>query len=178
MSEVPLSPLGREQIHKLESALLIGSILRPDVLERLRNPEERLTWVDSLAVAAAALARERAKMTISQIAEELGRTEATIRSHLQGRTKAGEIVRETYERIAREGLTIPQIVSSDDLSKLKTELERERRYREKLESVLEDVRSGMARIVSELLPKLVEYNEEITRSVNCIIEKISEVKKS
>ena len=29
--EVPLTPIGREQIHKLESALLIGSILRPDV---------------------------------------------------------------------------------------------------------------------------------------------------
>lgn len=106
MSEIPLSPVGREQIHKLEAVLLVSSILRPEVLENLRNPEERITWVDSLAVAAAAIAREKAKMTIPQIAEELGRTEATIRNHLQGRTRAGQIVRETYEKIAREGVTI------------------------------------------------------------------------
>jgi len=97
LSEVPLSPVGREQIHKLESVLLVNSILRPEVLEELKNPEERITWVDSLAVAAAALAREKAKMLVSQIAEELGRTEATIRNHLQGKTRAGQIVRETYE---------------------------------------------------------------------------------
>ncbi|MDJ0270175.1 MAG: hypothetical protein NXY59_06495 [Aigarchaeota archaeon] len=110
MSEVPLSPVGREQIHKLESALLIGSILRPDVIEELRNPEERLTWVDSLAVAAA-LAREKAKLSVSQIADEIGRSEATIRNHLQGKTKAGQIVRETYEKFAREGvnITLPDV---------------------------------------------------------------------
>lgn len=81
-SEIPLSPVGREQIHKLEAILLVNSILRPEVLEELRNPEERITWVDSLAVAAAALAREKAKMTVPRIAEEIGRTEATIRNHL------------------------------------------------------------------------------------------------
>lgn len=42
-----------------------------------------------MAVATAASAREKAKMPISQIAEELGRTEATIRSHLQGKTRIG-----------------------------------------------------------------------------------------
>jgi probable regulatory domain-containing protein len=106
MNEVPLSPVGREEIHKLEAVLLVNSILRPDVLEELRSSEERVTWVDSLAVAAAALAREKAKMSISKIAEELGRTEVTIRNHLQGKTRAGEIVKETYEKIAREGVSI------------------------------------------------------------------------
>jgi len=52
--EIPLSPVGREEIHKLESALLIASIFSPTVLEELENPKERLTWIDSLAVAAAA----------------------------------------------------------------------------------------------------------------------------
>ncbi|MCD6236103.1 MAG: helix-turn-helix domain-containing protein, partial [Thaumarchaeota archaeon] len=104
--EVPLTPVGREQIHKLESALLIASIFSPTVLKELENPKERLTWIDSLAVAAAALAREKAKMSIPQIADELGRSESTVRNHLQGKTKAGQIVRETYERFLREGVKI------------------------------------------------------------------------
>ncbi len=114
MSEVPLTPVGREEIHRLEAALLIASLFSKEAIEELRNPEGRLTWVDSLAVAAAALARERAKMPVSQIAEELGRTEATIRSHLSGRTKAGKLVRETYERFVREGVRIevPEVFRS------------------------------------------------------------------
>ena len=44
--------MSKDQIHKLETALLIGTLLSPEVMELLKNPEERLTWVDSLAVAA------------------------------------------------------------------------------------------------------------------------------
>ncbi len=141
MSEIPLSPIGREEIHKLESALLVGSIFRREVLEALRNPEERTTWVDSLAVAAAALAREKAKMSVTQIAEELGRTEATIRNHLQGKTKAGQIVRETYERLTREGLKIETQVA---------ELEEERRKREELEKKLGELKSQLTRLLESL----------------------------
>ncbi|GBC74847.1 hypothetical protein HRbin06_00154 [archaeon HR06] len=104
--EIPLSPIGREQIHKLETALLVGSLFREEVMNLLKSPKERLTWVDSLAVAAAALAREKAKMSIPKIAEELGRTEATIRNHLSGKTEAGRIVLETYEKFAKEGLRL------------------------------------------------------------------------
>jgi len=131
LSEIPLSPIGREEIHKLESLLLVNSILRSEVLEELRSSEERITWVDSLAVAAAALAREKAKMSVSQIAEELGRTEATIRNHLQGKTRAGQIVRETYEKIAREGVSIalPKTVSSEEISRLESELQEEKKRR-------------------------------------------------
>ncbi len=64
---------------------MIETILRPEVLEMLRKSTERLTWVDSLAVAVGAIARERAKMPISKIAEEFGRTEATIRNRLAGK---------------------------------------------------------------------------------------------
>ncbi len=103
MSEVPLNPLGREEIHKLETALLIATLFRKDVLEMLKDPTQRFTWVDALAVAAAAIAREKAKMTIPQIAEDLGRTEAAIRAHLSGKTKAGRIVRETYEMLVKSG---------------------------------------------------------------------------
>ncbi|KUH32307.1 hypothetical protein APY94_10450 [Thermococcus celericrescens] len=99
--EVPLNPLGREEIHRLESVLLFATLFRPEVIGLIKDPAERLTWVDSLAVAAGAIAREKARMTVSEIAEELGRTEATIRKHLKGETKAGQLVRETYELIKR-----------------------------------------------------------------------------
>ena len=97
--EVPLNPIGREEIHRLESVLLFATLFRPEVIELIKEPAERLTWVDSLAVAAGAIAREKAGMTVSEIAEELGRTEQTIRKHLKGETKAGQLVRETYEQI-------------------------------------------------------------------------------
>ncbi len=152
MSEIPLSPIGREQIHKLEAVLLVNSILRPEVLEEMRIAEERITWVDSLAVAAAALAREKAKMPITQIAEELGRTEATIRNHLQGKTRAGQIVRETYERIAREGakILLPEMISTEEITRLKTELEEERKRRQEMENLIEDIRKTLAELLDRI----------------------------
>jgi probable regulatory domain-containing protein len=154
MSEVPLSPVGREEIHKLEAILLVNSILRPEVLEELRGSEERVTWVDSLAVAAAALAREKAKMNVSRIAEELGRTEATIRNHLQGKTRAGQIVRETYEKIAREGVSIilPETtaVLKEENERLKAELNEERKKREEMRKLLESVREKLTQILDQI----------------------------
>ena len=75
--EVPLRPMGREDIQKLEAVLLIGTVSREDVIEKMRNgnPQDRITWIDSLAVAAGALAREKAGMTTTRIADELGRGE-------------------------------------------------------------------------------------------------------
>ena len=67
--EIVLNPISREEIHKLESVLLFATLFRPEVLALIRDPNERLTWVDSLAVASAALAREKARMTISEITE-------------------------------------------------------------------------------------------------------------
>ncbi len=163
MSEVSLSPVGREQIHRLESALLIGSILRPDVIEELRNPEERLTWVDSLAVAAAALAREKAKLSVSQIADEIGRSEATIRNHLQGKTKAGQIVRETYERFVREGvnITLPDVFPSpsksldtaaleEEVNQLKKQLEEEKQRSSRLSETVKKVADELAKLADTL----------------------------
>jgi probable regulatory domain-containing protein len=154
MNEVPLSPIGREEIHKLEAVLLVNSILRPDVLEELRSSEERVTWVDSLAVAAAALAREKAKMSISKIAEELGRTEATIRNHLQGKTRAGEIVRETYEKIAREGVSIilPETAAilKEENERLKSELNEEKKKREEVQKLLENIREKLTQILNQI----------------------------
>ncbi|MGC8679463.1 MAG: transcriptional regulator, partial [Fervidicoccaceae archaeon] len=104
MSEtIPLKPLGKEDIRRLELALILGTLLREDVLEKIRNAEDRLTWLDSLIVAAGALARERANYTIEKISEELGRSESTVRNHLTGKTEAGKLVKETYENIKTKG---------------------------------------------------------------------------
>lgn len=88
-AEIPLRPLGREDVQKLEAVLLLGTVSRQDVIEKMRSadPKDRMTWIDSLAVAAGALAREKAGMTVQRIADELGRGEQAIRSHLAGKTK-------------------------------------------------------------------------------------------
>ncbi len=108
MNEIPLNPVGRKDIHQLESLLLTLTLFRPEVIDAIRSSSERLTWVDSLAVAAGALAREKAKMGIKEIAEELGRTEETVRKHLKGETKAGKLISESYEMLkkyVKEGKT-------------------------------------------------------------------------
>jgi probable regulatory domain-containing protein len=107
--DVPLKPLGREDIQKLEAVLLIGTVSRKDVIEKMRNadPKDRITWIDSLAVAAGALAREKAGMTVTRIADELGRGEQTIRAHLTGRTEAGKLVKKTYEMLVKGEGVLP-----------------------------------------------------------------------
>ncbi|MEM3906401.1 MAG: transcriptional regulator, partial [Nitrososphaerota archaeon] len=156
--EISLTPIGREQIHKLESALLIASIFSPSVLSELQNPTERLTWIDSLAVAAAAVAREKAKMSVSQIAEELGRTEATIRNHLQGKTRAGQIIRETYSRFLKEGVKIP---ISPELFKIKQSYLMEEKTME-IESLKLEIES-LKKQIQENQVKIKEYEELINR---------------
>lgn len=149
--EITLSPITREEIHKLEAALLIGTLFRPDVLDTLKKLEERLTWVDSLAVAAAALAREKAKMTVSKIAEELGRSEATIRSHLTGKTKAGQLVKETFERFSKEGVKLEFIpiepTLTEEVKNLRKELENEKMQKQELEQKIQQVK----KLLNELL---------------------------
>ncbi|WP_291999773.1 regulator [Caldivirga sp.] len=133
MSEsIPLKPLGKEDIRKLESALLAMVLFSQETLEALKNPHERLTWVDSLYTAAAAFAREKAGMPTSQIADEVGVTEATIRKHLRGETKAGQLVLKAYERLSKEGFKVdlpPEIAatSTQELSRLREKVERVRK---------------------------------------------------
>ena len=119
------NPVGRKEIHELEVALLIGSLFRPEVMEAIRNSGERLTWIDSLAVAAGALARSKAGMTLPEIAEELGRTESTIREHLKGETKAGKIVLETFDLLKDGKLEIEKMLL--DTAQIKENLEKIRR---------------------------------------------------
>ncbi|MEM3157101.1 MAG: transcriptional regulator [Nitrososphaerota archaeon] len=171
--EISLTPIGREQIHKLESALLIASIFSPSVLSELQNPTERLTWIDSLAVAAAAVAREKAKMSVSQIAEELGRTEATIRNHLQGKTRAGQIIRETYSRFLKEGVKIP---ISPELFKIKQSYLMEENKTMEIESLKLEIES-LKKQIQENQVKIKEYEELINRlrtNIERLVETINQ----
>ena len=159
--EVPLRPIGREDIQKLEAVLLIGTVSRSDVIEKMRSadPRDRITWIDSLAVAAGALAREKAGMTVPRIADELGRGEQTIRSHLTGKTEAGKLVRETYEMLLKGEKVLPFLVkeaeavsapSAEEIEKLKTELEEERKAKAELQSKLEQLQNKLDNAVRSL----------------------------
>ena len=159
--EVPLRPMGREDIQKLEAVLLIGTVSRSDVIEKMRSadPRDRITWIDSLAVAAGALAREKAGMSVTRIADELGRGEQTIRSHLTGKTEAGKLVRETYEMLLKGEKVLPFLVkeaeaapapSMEEIDKLKAELEEERKAKAELQSRLEQLQSKLDNAVKSL----------------------------
>jgi len=45
---IPLNPLGKNDIKKLETFLIIGTLYRPEILELIKDPNERSTWIDSL----------------------------------------------------------------------------------------------------------------------------------
>ncbi len=171
--EIPVKPTSRDEVHRLEVALLLASLFRPEVMEMIRDPNERVTWIDSLAVAAAAKARAAAGMPISKIAEELGRSEATIRNHLAGKTKAGKIVNETYEMFVREGVKIPlpseleklgAAVSAEKFEEVKKQLEAVKKERDELKGKvaelekrvkeLENKIATVKNVLSDLLSKL------------------------
>lgn len=137
--EVPLKPIGKEETRKLELALIFGTLMRQDVLEKIKNSEDKITWLDSLVIASGALARERAGIPVARIAEELGRTETTIRNHLTGRTEAGKIVRETYELLVRNSGRLEFLVpSGEEIEKLRLENEE---LRKKIDSIKQALQS-------------------------------------
>ena len=153
MSEIPLKPITKEDIRKLELALILGTLFRSEVLQQIRDAEDKVTWLDSLVIAAAALARDRAGIPISIIAEELGRSETTIRNHLTGRTEAGRLVKETYEMLLKKGGRIEELLAIsismniDELRKRIYELEQEVK---ELRSKLEFVKSKLTEIIAQL----------------------------
>ena len=153
-NQIPLNPIGRQDIHKLETILLTATLLRPEVLDMIRTSSERLTWVDSLAVAAGALAREKAGMTLPRIADELGRTEQTIRKHLKEESKAGQLVRETYETIkylVKEGKDLNEIfhfIGIGDVRSLKEEAERLKKEKEEIGQLLVRIKEEIEAILN------------------------------
>lgn len=149
MSEVPLKPIGKEDVRKLEIALILQTLFREDVIKQALEARDKVTWLDSLLVAAAALARERAGYPVSRIAEELGRSEATIRNHLQGKTEAGKIVRETYQELVKRGgvleIRLPKITEGEEerVRELEEELNK---LKERIEKAKEKIREALSEL--------------------------------
>lgn len=153
MSSVPVKPLGREDIRKLEIALLLTALYSKETIEEMKG-EERLTWIDSLYVAAAALAREKAGIPVSRIADELGVTDATIRRHLKGETKAGELIKIAYEKLKSEGFKLGLLESE---------------YKEKFERI----RNILNDVIKEL--KNINGTENIIKMIEKAIQELSNV---
>ena len=155
-NQIPLNPVGRQDIHKLETILLTATLLRPEVLDMIRTSSERLTWVDSLAVAAGALAREKAGMTLSEIAEELGRTEQTVKKHLKEESKAGQLVKETYEMIktlVKEGKNVNDVfplIALGDAKGLKEEVEKLKKEKEEIKQSLTKIKEELETLVKKV----------------------------
>lgn len=147
---VPIKPTGAKEVRELEIALILGTILRPDVFKEITEPKEFTTWVDSLAVAAGALAREKAGYPISKIAEELGRTEATIRNHLQGKTKAGQLVRETFEMLKTGKLKIMLPIAGEEVESLRKRVEELENENKALKEKLDYARKTLEELLAKL----------------------------
>ncbi|AEH06637.1 hypothetical protein [Methanothermococcus okinawensis] len=161
---IPIVPTSKTEIDKLEHVLILGTLFRPEILELIKDPVEKVTWVDSLAIAAGALAREKSGYTVGEIADELGRTEQTIRKHLKGETKAGKLVIETYNMIKRGELNIEEVekfletmVRKEELEKklssiksLEEEINNLKKENELLNSKLENVKDALKKLLTEL----------------------------
>ncbi len=172
--EVPVKPVSKREIKQLEAVLIIGTLFRPDVLQAALSKEEFLTWVDSLAVAAAALAMEKAGYTVSQIAEELGRTEATIRRHLRGETKAGKLVRETYEMLVRGELKMAVPIVSPEAEE---ELKKLQEQVKQLEEEVKKLRTENTEIKGKL-EKLEEARKKAAEEIAKAIESLNKAKEA
>lgn len=159
MSEVPLKPLGKEEIRKLELALILTTLTRPDVIEKIRSAEDKLTWLDSLVIAAAALARDKAGYPVSVIAEELGRSEITIRDHLAGKTEAGKLVLESYEILRSTGGTFSIPIATP------SEIESLRKRIAELESIIKE-KDKTIKILNEKLAKVKHYLSETLKELS------------
>jgi probable regulatory domain-containing protein len=164
LSRVPIRPTGKKEIQQLEMALIIATLYSPEVLELIRDPIERATWVDSLAVAAAALARQKAGYPISRIAEEVGRSETMIRAHLSGKTKAGKLVLQTYEKLKRGELkvVVPFIKVPKEMAERVEELEKElKNIRQHYEEKIKELREQLEKTKKEYEEKIKRYEEQI-----------------
>jgi len=188
-STVPLKPLGKSEIQRLEMALIIGTLYRPEVLELIRDPTERATWMDSLAIAAAAFARYKAGIPVSQIAEELGRSEVSIRNHLSEKTKAGKLVAETYEKIRRNELKLvipfikaPIATPSEEVKVLREEVEKLKESKKVLEEKLKSVQQELeikVREVETLKNEVKSKSEEVEKlklKLNELLGQIKDIK--
>ncbi|MFZ8801242.1 MAG: transcriptional regulator [Candidatus Nanopusillus sp.] len=188
---IPLNPMGKNDIKKLETFLIIGTLYRPEISELIKDPNEKSTWVDSLAIAAAAYARYKAGMPISLIADELGRSEETIRNHISGKTKASSLIIDTYEKLKSGQLNlIISFNSSKELEDLKNQIKNLREEIEKLRKERDDLKNiinqkdemiknlqiEIGKIKSDL-DKVSKEKEEIINRYKLLQNKLLEIKR-
>ncbi len=182
LSHIPLRPTSKKEIQQLEMALIIATLYSPEVIELIKDPIERATWVDSLAVAAAALARYKAGYSIRQIADEVGRSETMIRAHLNGKTKAGKLILQTYEKLKRGELKIvvpflrvPKTMVEaglqamrEEKKKFEEELKRTKEELENLKKQYEDLKNKYDQLVRE--------KQELEERLNTFTEALKKIK--
>ena len=189
---IPLNPLGKNDIKKLETFLIIGTLYRPEILELIKDPNESSTWIDSLAIAAAAYARYKAGMPISLIADELGRSEESIRDNISGKTKAASLIIETYEKIKLGQLNLILSFNSsnkelDDLKNqvknLKEEIEKLKMERDELKNIINNKEETIKSLQIEIgrtksdLDKISREKEEIINKYKLLQNKLLEIKR-
>ncbi len=182
LSHIPLRPTSKKEIQQLEMALIIATLYSPEVIELIKDPIERATWVDSLAVAAAALARYKAGYSIRQIADEVGRSETMIRAHLNGKTKAGKLVLQTYEKLKRGELKIvvpflrvPKTMVEADLQAMREE---KKKFEEELKRTKEEL-ENLKRQYEDLKNKydqLMHEKQELEEKLNTFTEALKKIK--
>ncbi len=182
LSHIPLRPTSKKEIQQLEMALIIATLYSPEVIELIKDPIERATWVDSLAVAAAALARYKAGYSIRQIADEVGRSETMIRAHLSGKTKAGKLVLQTYEKLKRGELKIvvpflkvPKTMVEADLQAIREE---KKKFEEELKKTKEEL-ENLKKQYEDLKNKydqLLHEKQELEERLNKFTEALKKIK--
>ncbi|MEM4718156.1 MAG: transcriptional regulator [Desulfurococcaceae archaeon] len=196
ISNIPLKHISKREIKQLELALIIGALFSPEIKELLEDPVENITWIDSIGAAAGAFARLKAGYSIQDIAEDLGRSELTIRSHLGQKTKAGKIVYNVFDKLARGELIIElplekpiPIELENELVKLRDELEKiikeNKSLRDKLSELeqekirLENLLGSREQEVSNLrveLEEVMKAKDEISQRLSEIKDKINKLK--
>jgi probable regulatory domain-containing protein len=169
LSDIPLTPFGARDEQKLEAALIVGTLYSPEVVELLKDPVERTTWLESLAVAAASYAKYKAGKPVSKIAEEVGRSEHTIRAHIQGKTKAGRLVISTYEKLKSGTLRLVVPFSGEiQLTSVREGFEKEKealmRKATELENRVSELQGEVERLRKEL-DACRESNNKLTRLI-------------
>ena len=189
---IPLNPLGKNDIKKLETFLIIGTLYRPEILELIKDPNESSTWIDSLAIAAASYARYKAGMPISLIADELGRSEESIRDNISGKTKAASLIIETYEKIKLGQLNLILSFNSsnkeldnlkDQVKNLKEEIEKLKMERDELKNIINNKEETIKSLQIEIgrtksdLDKISREKEEIINKYKLLQNKLLEIKR-
>lgn len=175
---VPTIPTGKRDLQKLELALIVGTLYSPEVIELIKDPVERATWIDSLAIAAGALARQKAGYSLRQIAEELGRSEVSLRAHLSGKTKAGQLVSKTYERLVRGELRVIAPFIPTTPSQREVELESRLRQLElerlSCKESLSQLNEELSRVRAELeiVKRSLEEKEKVISEIKELLKSI------